>query len=140
MSITGPSDTTVIIPLSAYAFALLVRSVTEGINNVPDDVRIAATAMGYRSMRRLLTIELPAAVPVIIAGLRVATVSSISLATVASLIGVSTLGQLFVAGENTDFLTEIIAGVVIVAMWALVFDGLLLLSGRMLTPWARRVS
>jgi len=140
LSITGPSDTTVIIPLSAYAFALLVRSVTEGINNVPDDVRIAATAMGYRSMRRLLTIELPAAVPVIIAGLRVATVSSISLATVASLIGVSTLGQLFVAGENTDFLTEIIAGVVIVAMWALVFDGLLLLSGRMLTPWARRVS
>ncbi len=140
LPLTGLSDTTVIIPLSVYAFAVLVRSVTEGLNNVADDVRIAATAMGYRPMRRLLTIELPAAVPVIIAGLRVATVSSISLVTVGSLIGIGGLGQLFIAGENTNFLTEIIAGVVIVAMWALLFDGLLLISGRVLTPWARRAS
>jgi osmoprotectant transport system permease protein len=69
-------------------------------------------------MRRLVSVELPAAVPVIIAGLRVATVSSISLVTVGSLIGIGGLGQLFIAGENTDFITEIIAGVVIVALWA----------------------
>jgi osmoprotectant transport system permease protein len=137
---TGLSDNTVIIPLSVYAFAVLVRSVTEGLNNVPDEVRIAATAMGYRSTRRLLTVELPAAVPVIVAGLRVATVSSISLVTVGSLIGIGGLGHLFTEGENTDFLTEIIAGVVIVAMWALIFDGVLLLSGRMLAPWARRAT
>jgi osmoprotectant transport system permease protein len=137
-SVTGLSDTTVILPLATYGLAVLVRSVTEGLNNVPNEVSIAATAMGYRSMRRLVTIELPAAVPVIIAGLRVATVSSISLVTVGSLIGIGGLGQLFIAGENTDFPTEIIAGLVIVAMWALIFDGLFLLSGRILAPWARR--
>jgi len=140
LSITGAGYNTVILPMSAYGLAVLVRSVAEGLNNVSDDVRIAATAMGYRSTRRLLTIELPAAVPVIIAGLRVATVSSISLVTLAYLIGIHTLGQLFIAGENTDFLTEILAGVVIVAMWALLFDGLLLLSGWVLAPWARRAS
>jgi osmoprotectant transport system permease protein len=138
VSITGLTNNTVIIPLSVYALAVLVRSVTEGLNNVPDEVRVAATAMGYRSGRRLLAVELPAAVPVIITGLRVATVASISLVTVGSLIGIGGLGQLFIAGENTDFLTEIIAGVVLVVMWALIFDGLLLLAGRFLAPWARR--
>jgi osmoprotectant transport system permease protein len=68
----------------------------------------------------------------------VATVASISLVTVGSLIGIGGLGQLFIAGENTNFLTEIITGVVLVAMWALIFDGLLLLAGRVLAPWARR--
>ncbi len=138
VSITGLTNNTVIIPLSLYALAVLVRSVTEGFNNVPDEVRVAATAMGYGSGRRLAAVELPAAVPVIIAGLRVATVASISLVTVGSLIGIGGLGQLFIAGENTNFLTEIITGVVLVAMWALIFDGLLLLAGRVLAPWARR--
>ncbi len=138
VSITGLTDNTVIIPLSVYALAVLVRSVTEGLNNVPDEVRIAATAMGYRSNRRLLSIELPAALPVIIAGLRVATVASISLVAVGSLIGIGGLGQLFIAGENANFITEIIAGIVVVAMWALICDGILLAAGRVLSPWARR--
>jgi osmoprotectant transport system permease protein len=138
VSLTGLTNNTVIIPLSVYALAVLVRSVTEGFNNVPDEVRVAATAMGYRSGRRLLAVELPAAVPVILAGLRVATVASISLSTIGALIGIGGLGQLFIAGENTDFLTEIIAGVVLVAIWALIFDGLLLLAGWVLAPWARR--
>jgi osmoprotectant transport system permease protein len=138
VSVTGLTNNTVIIPLSIYALAVLVRSVTEGFNNVPDEVKVAATAMGYGSTRRLVAVELPAAVPVILAGLRVATVASISLVTVGSLIGIGGLGQLFIAGENTDFITEIIAGIVLVAMWALLFDGLLLLAGRVLTPWARR--
>jgi osmoprotectant transport system permease protein len=93
--------------------------------------------MGYGPLRRLVSVELPAAVPVIIAGLRVTTVASISLVTVGSLIGIGGLGQLFIAGENTDFITEILAGVVIVAFWAFLLDGLLLLSGRLLAPWAR---
>jgi osmoprotectant transport system permease protein len=136
-SITGLSDTTVIIPLTGYALAILVRSVIDGLDNVSDEVRLAATAMGFRPFRRLVTVELPAAVPVVIAGLRVATVSSISLATLGSIIGSNNLGQLFIAGENNNFVTEIIAGIVIVAFWALVCDGALLFTGRSLAPWAR---
>jgi osmoprotectant transport system permease protein len=137
VGITGLTNNTVILPLAAYALAILVRSVTNGLNNVAEEVRISATAMGYGPLRRLVSVELPAAVPVIIAGLRVTTVASISLVTVGSLIGIGGLGQLFIAGENTDFITEILAGVVIVAFWAFLLDGLLLLSGRLLAPWAR---
>jgi osmoprotectant transport system permease protein len=138
LTVTGLSNTTVIIPLSAYALALLIRSVIDGLKNVPAEVRIAATAMGYGPYRRLLTVELPSAIPVIIAGLRVTTVSSISLVTVGSLIGIGALGQLFIAGENIDFVTEIIVGIVVVAFWALVFDLLIILAGHYLTPWTRR--
>jgi osmoprotectant transport system permease protein len=137
VGITGLTNNTVILPLGGYAAAILVRSVADGLRGVPDDVRIAATAMGYRSTRRLLGVELPAAVPVIVAGLRIATISSISLVTVGSLIGIGGLGQLFIAGENSDFITEILAGVVLVALWALVFDGLILVGGRALAPWSR---
>ena len=138
VAVTGLTDNTVIIPLATYALAILVRSVTDGLDSVSDEVRLAATAMGYGPMRRLVTVELPAAVPVILAGLRVATVASISLVTVGALIGIGGLGQLFIDGENSDFLTEILAGVVLVAFWALVIDALLLASGRVLAPWARR--
>ena len=85
VGVTGLTDNTIILPLAAYALAILVRSVTDGLNNVDDEVRTAATAMGYGSLRRLLTVELPAAVPVVIAGLRVTTVASISLVTIGSL-------------------------------------------------------
>jgi osmoprotectant transport system permease protein len=140
VSVTGLSDNTVILPLAGYSLAILVRSVADGLHNVPEEVRVAATAMGYRPLRRLLTVELPSAVPVIIAGLRIATVSSISLVTVGSLIGIGALGVLFTDGENTGYKTEILAGVVIVAFWALLLDGLLLLAGRLLAPWARATS
>jgi osmoprotectant transport system permease protein len=140
VSITGLTNNTVILPLAGYALALLVRSVIDGLAAVPEEVRIAATAMGYRPMRRLLTVELPTAIPVIIAGLRIATVSSISLVTVGAIIGIGGLGELFIEGENIGFQTEIIAGVVIVAFWAFLFDGLLLLSGRLLAPWSRHAS
>jgi osmoprotectant transport system permease protein len=138
VTITGLSNNTVILPLAVYALAILVRSVTDGLNNVDDEVRTAAAAMGYGPLRRLLTVELPAAVPVVFAGLRVATVASISLVTVGSLIGIGGLGQLFTAGLNTDFITEIVVGIVLVAFWALICDGLLLVAGRLLAPWARR--
>jgi osmoprotectant transport system permease protein len=140
LGVTGLTDTTIILPLAAYALAILVRSVTDGLNNVDDEVRTAATAMGYGSLRRLLTVELPAAVPVVIAGLRVTTVASISLVTIGSLIGIGGLGQLFISGFNTNYQTELLAGIVLVVFWALVFDGLLLLSGRLLAPWARRTA
>lgn len=137
VSVTGLTNNTVIIPLAAYALAILVRAVADGLRQVPEEVKLAAASVGYKSWRRLLEIEFPVALPVIVAGLRVATVSSISLVTVGSLIGIGGLGQLFIAGENSDFITEILCGVVLVAAWALVFDGLLVLAGRLLAPWAR---
>jgi osmoprotectant transport system permease protein len=140
VGVTGLTDTTVILPLAVYALAIMVRSVADGLTGVSDEVRLAATAMGYRTVRRLWSVELPIAMPVIIAGLRVTTVASISLVTVGSLIGIGGLGQLFVAGENSEFITEIIAGVVIVAVLALICDGLLVLTGYLLAPWARRSS
>lgn len=140
VGVTGLTDNTVILPLALYSLALLVRSITDGLNNVPEEVRTAATAMGYGNWRRLVLVELPVAVPVIVAGLRVATVSSISLVTVGSLIGIGGLGQLFIAGENSDFPTEILAGVVIVAVWALLLDAVLLAAGKLLAPWTRRPS
>ncbi|HUB71271.1 MAG TPA: ABC transporter permease [Acidimicrobiales bacterium] len=138
VGVTGLTDTTVILPLAVYALAILVRSVADGLTGVPDDVRTAATAMGYRPLRQLWSVELPAAMPVIIAGLRVATVASISLVTVGSLIGIGGLGQLFIAGENSDFITEILAGIVIVAALGVLCDGLLTFGGYLLAPWARR--
>lgn len=138
VSVTGLTNNTVIIPLSVYAAAILVRSVADGLTNVADEVRLAATAMGYRTLRRLVGVEIPAALPVIVAGLRVATVASISLVTVGALIGIGGLGQLFTAGEETDYLTEVLAGVVLVLFWALAFDLVLQVTGRLLTPWNRR--
>ncbi len=137
VGVTGLTDNTVILPLAAYALAILVRSVVDGLRNVPEQTRTAAVAMGYPPLRRILSVELPIAVPVIIGGLRVATVASISLVTVGSLIGIGGLGQLFITGENSDFLTEVAAGVVIVAFWALLCDGLWLVTGRLLSPWTR---
>jgi osmoprotectant transport system permease protein len=140
VGVTGLTDTTVILPLAVYALAIMVRSVAEGLRDVPDDVRLAATAMGYRPFRRLWSVELPVAIPAIVAGLRVATVASISLVTVGSLIGIGGLGQLFIDGANSEFVTEIVAGVVIVAVLAALCDGLLIWSGYLLAPWARRSS
>jgi osmoprotectant transport system permease protein len=137
VGVTGLSDNTVILPLASYALAVLVRSVSTGLRNVPEQTRTAAVAMGYPPLRRLLSVDLPIAVPVIIDGLRVATVASISLVTVGSLIGIGGLGQLFIAGENSDFLTEVTAGVVVVAFWAVLCDGLWLVAGYLLAPWTR---
>lgn len=138
LSVTGLTDNTVIIPLAVYAMVILVRAVADGLSSVPEEVRLAATAMGYGPLRRLLSVELPVALPVMVAGLRIATVASISLVTIGALIGIGGLGQLFIAGENAAFPTEIWSGVVLVVFWALLLDGLLLFGGRLLTPWARR--
>lgn len=137
LDVTGLTDNTLILPLAVYAATILVRSVADGLRGVPDEVRLAATAMGYGSLRRLVGVELPNAVPVIIAGLRVATVASISLVTVGAIIGIGGLGQLFIAGENSDFITEVLSGVVLVVLWAVVCDGAILAAGRALTPWTR---
>ena len=134
----GLTDTTVIIALTVFSLCVILPNVVAGLRAVPAAVTQAATAMGYGPLRRLATIELPLATPVIIAGLRVGVVSGISLASVGQLIGVSSLGYLFVDGLQRSFPTEIYVGLVLVIALALVCDLLLVAAGRALTPWAAR--
>lgn len=137
ISITGLTEMTAIWPLTIYTLALLLRNVVDGLNSVPTSVSQAATAMGFGDIRRLLQIDLPVAVPVILAGIRVAMVSNISLVSVASLIGLGGLGQLFIDGFQRAFPTEIIAGIVLIVVIAFLADSLLVLVQRVLTPWSQ---
>lgn len=134
----GLTDTTVIIALTVFSLCVIVPNVVAGLRGVPASVRQAATAMGYGPLRRLVMVELPLAVPVIIAGLRVATVSSISLATVGQLIGVSSLGYFLIDGLQRSFPTEIYVGLVLVIALAVACDLVLVGVRRALTPWAVR--
>jgi osmoprotectant transport system permease protein len=130
----------VIVALTVYTVALLVRTVADALSAVPSVVVNAATAMGYRPVRRFIAVELPLSVPVVVAGVRVAAVSSISLVTVGSVIGFGGLGKMFTDGFQRDIPQEIIAGIVLVLLMALVVDGALLVLGRLLTPWSRTVT
>lgn len=131
----GLTDTTVIIALTVFSLCIILPNVVAGLRAVPEPVRQAATAMGYAALRRTVTVELPLAVPVIIAGLRVAVVSSISLASLGQLIGVSSLGYLFIDGLQRDFPTEIYIGLVLIIVLALVCDLILVALRKALTPW-----
>ncbi|WP_103936923.1 ABC transporter permease [Thermomonospora echinospora] len=137
VAFTGLTYSTVIIPLAAYTLSVLVPSVVDGLHSVPAHVRQAAVAMGFGPLRRLVRVELPLAIPVVMAGLRVATVSNISLVSVGSLIGIGGLGELFTTGLKRDFPTPIVVGIVAIIALALVSDMLLLLIQRLLTPWER---
>ncbi|MCU1665172.1 MAG: ABC-type transporter, integral rane subunit [Pseudonocardia sp.] len=127
----------VIVALTVYTVALLVRTVADALSAVPSMVVNAATAMGYRPLRRFVAVELPLSVPVVVAGVRVAAVSSISLVTVGSVIGFGGLGKMFTDGFQRDIPQEIVAGIVLVLLMALVVDGALVIIGRLLTPWSR---
>jgi len=131
------SPLNIVVALTLYTVALLVRSVADALDAAPPAVLTAATAMGYRPLRRFVAVELPLAVPVIVAGLRVAAVSNISLVTVGSLIGIGGLGELFIVGFQRDYLTPLAVGLVGTLALALVIDAVLLLGGRIATPWAR---
>ncbi|MEW9532690.1 ABC transporter permease [Microbispora sp. NPDC049125] len=137
LSVTGLTQATVIIPLTFFALAVLIPAVVDGLDSVPDHVRQSAVAMGFRPARRLLRVELPVAVPVVLAGLRVATVSSISLVSVGALIGQGGLGNLFIDGWQRQFYTPIVVGIALIVLLAVAADGLLVLAQRLLTPWFR---
>ena len=134
----GLSDTNVIVALTLFSLCIMVPSVIAGLRSVPEPVRQAATAMGYSELRQLVQVELPLATPVILAGLRVAVVSSISLASVGQLIGVSSLGYLFIDGLQRSFPTEIYVGLALIIVLALACDLVLVGVRRALTPWADR--
>lgn len=127
----------VAVALTIYAVALLVRSVVDGLRTVPEAVKQSAAALGYGSARRLLRVELPLAMPVIFAGLRVVTVSNIALVSVAILVGQPSLGTLFDRGFRSNFFTPIVVGLVLSLVLALIADGLILLIQRSTLPWAR---
>ena len=127
----------VIVAMTIYTVALLVRTVADGLNAVPDDIAQAATAMGYKGVRRLFGVELPLAAPVIAAGLRVAAVSNVSIVSIATLIGVSQLGDLLVDGYNRVIWGELITGIVSCVLLALALDAVIVLGTRMVTPWLR---
>jgi osmoprotectant transport system permease protein len=135
IDITGLSSWTVVLPLWLYSLSILVHGVVDGLHNVPEAVLQAADAMGFSRGRRMWSVELPVALPVVMGALRVATVSSISLVAVGALIGDGALGQLFLDGYQVGFVTEILAGLVLIAALALVFDACLLVAQRVLTPW-----
>jgi osmoprotectant transport system permease protein len=137
LAITGLGQATVIVPLTFYSLAILIPAVVDGLTSIPDHVRKSAVAMGFTPLRRLVRVELPLAVPVVLAGLRVATVSSISLVSVGALIGQGGLGYLFIDGWQRQFTTPIVVGIVATVLLAVIADGLLVLAQRLLTPWRR---
>ncbi len=134
------SELNLLVALTIYAVAILVRSVADGLASVDAAVRASATAVGFGAFRRFWAVEFPLAGPVVLAGLRVAAVSTISLATVGALVGVTNLGYLFTNGLGRRILSEVFAGVVAVVVVALVVDLLLVLAGRLLMPWSRRTA
>lgn len=133
------SESNLVIGLTIYAVAILVRAVSDGLDSVDPAIRQSATAMGYGGFRRFWTVDFPLAGPVILAGLRVTAVSTISLATVGVLVGIENLGYLFTNGLQRRIIAEVLAGVVAVVVIALVIDLLLLLAGRALMPWTRAI-
>jgi osmoprotectant transport system permease protein len=136
--ITGLSLLTAEIALVSYTLVILVRNIVTGLRGVPADVIEAARGMGYTDTQRLWRVELPIALPIIVAGVRIATVTTIGLVTIATLIGMGGLGYLIVnIGVTRRFPTATITGVVVVVLLSTIVDLLLLALQRRLTPWAK---
>lgn len=137
---TGLTLTTVVIGLALYALTILVRAMLEGLRSVPDDVKESATGLGYGAARLLVRIELPLALPVMMAGLRVATVSTVALTTVGTLVSYGGLGNLIKDGVDTNFRAELLTAAVLCVLLALLLDVLLVLAQWLLTPWTRKAA
>jgi osmoprotectant transport system permease protein len=132
---TGLTATTVVIGLALYALTILVRSMLEGLRAVPDDVRESATGLGYGATRRLLRVELPLALPVMMAGLRVATVSTVALTTIGTIVSFGGLGNLISDGVLTNFRAELMTASILCVALAVVLDLLIVGTQWLLTPW-----
>jgi osmoprotectant transport system permease protein len=135
LSLLNPLN--VVAALTLYAIAIMVRSAADAFASVSADVRQSATAQGYSAGQRFLRVELPLAGPVLLAGVRVVSVSTISLVTIGALVGIPSLGSFFTDGFQRAFLLEAAVGFLLVLVLAAVFDLLLSLLGRLLMPWNR---
>ncbi|MFJ4226318.1 ABC transporter permease [Paenarthrobacter nicotinovorans] len=127
----------VVVALTIYAVALLVRAAMDAFDSVDDDLRNAAVAMGFKPAARFFQVDLPLSLPVMFAGLRVVSVSNISLVSVAALLGVGNLGVLFTDGLQRTFITEVVVGILAILVLALLMDAVLVVLERLLTPWTR---
>jgi osmoprotectant transport system permease protein len=134
---TGLSRTTALVPLVAYTLLILIRNIVAGLDGVPPEVREAAQGMGYRRTRQLFSVELPLALPAIVAGIRIATVTTIGLITVTALIGQGGLGQFMIDGFQRDFRTPLTVGIILSVVLAVIADLLLVGAQRLVSPWAR---
>ena len=134
---TGLSIVTAEIGLVSYTLLILVRNIVSGIRSVPPDVREAAIGMGYSGWQLLWRIELPLALAVIIAGVRVAVVTTVGLVTVTALIGQGGLGALIIQGVQQFFATPLVIGALLSILLAVLLDGALVLVQRQVTPWMR---
>jgi len=130
-------EANVVVALTAYTAALLVRAVLEALDAVPVHVRDAATAMGYAPIKRILKVELLLSIPVMTAGLRVVMVTNIAMVSVGSVIGVGGLGTWFTAGYQTNKSDQIVGGIIAVLLLAFVIDILIVVAGWLATPWER---
>ncbi|MEX0173053.1 ABC transporter permease [Streptomyces sp. LMG1-1-1.1] len=133
----GLSAALVVAGLVLYSLTLLVRNILAGLRAVPEETRQAARGLGYGPIRLLLAVELPLAVPAAMAGLRMATVSAISLVTIGAIVGHGGLGNLIYAGMNTYFKAQVLTASALCVVIAVVADVLLLGAQRLLTPWTR---
>jgi osmoprotectant transport system permease protein len=138
--ITGLSTTTAEIALVSYTLLIIVRNTVAGLDSVPDDVKESARGMGLTSRQILWRVEMPLAVPVIVAGLRIATVTTIGLVTVTAVIGMGGLGYFILQGLSRFFSTMIIVGAVMSMVLAIGADRLLIVAEHRLTPWSRRAA
>ncbi|CAA9431852.1 MAG: ABC transporter, permease protein (cluster 13, osmolytes) [uncultured Rubrobacteraceae bacterium] len=133
----GLGSTTVIIALVSYSLLVLIRNVVAGIDSVPEETRDAARGMGLTNRQILFRVELPLALPVIVAGIRIATVTIIGIATIGAYISGGGLGELIFTGISRNFPTRVIVGAVLATLLAVLADLTLLAVERYLRPWAR---
>jgi len=135
----GFSRWTVVIPLAAYSLVILVRNILTGLDGVPAEAVEAATGMGFSPFRTFLRVRLPLAVPTIVAGLRLATVSTIELVVIGGYVGTGGFGEYIIEGfENNFYKAEITTYIIATVLLALIADALLLVAQRLVTPWSRR--
>jgi len=134
---TGLSPTTVIIGLALYSLTILVRNVLAGLRAVPDEVVESARGMGYSNMRLLTRVELPLALPIIMAGLRVAAVSTVALATIGAIVSYGGLGNLLLQAVGNQFKAQIFAASLLCVLLAVALDLVIVGAQRLLTPWTR---
>jgi osmoprotectant transport system permease protein len=130
-------EANVIVALTLYTVALLVRAVPEALDAVPPAVLDAATAVGYKPLTRIVKVELPLAIPVLVASLRVVAVTNISMVSVGSVVGIGGLGTWFTEGYQADKSDQIVAGIIAIFVLAIVVDTLIMLAGKLATPWVK---
>ena len=138
VTITGFTTLTAEIVLVGYTLLILVRNIIEGLESIPPEVHQAADGMGLRPLQRLVAVDLPLAIPPIVAGVRVATVTTVGLVTVAGLIGLGGYGSYIDSGLSRGFSTEVVVGAGLSIIMAMALDLVLVAVEWLITPWRRR--